>query len=239
MDNEREKIREEVREILSAKEESEVKIRMENALTEAKEAITSLTQTVSEKDTAVSELEGDIETRNSSITSLEEKIKELEIAMDSLTKEKENAVKQASTVEKELTEIKKEQLANLRLAKIIEAKLVRETEEVKEKTKAKVKEMSDEEFDTYVEDLNEVRSSFLEELKKQTEKDEAAEAKAAKERSLEEEGSCECDKDDCEKCKLRKEELELAALNIETDPSVDLVDKYKNAFKEAGFVKEE
>lgn len=212
----REKIRDEVKEILSAKEESEIKIRMENTLTEADETISSLTQTVTEREAAIVGFEGELETRDSSITSLEEKVKELEIAIESLTKEKEVVEEKASTFEADLAEIKKEQVANLRLAKIVEAKLIRETEEVKEKTKAKVKGMSDEEFGAYVEDLNEVRNSFLEELKKQED---------AKDEDLEP------DKD--------KTELELAALDIETAPPEDLVDKYKKAFKEAGFVNEE
>lgn len=237
----KDKIRIEVKEIvegfLSDKEESKIKARMEEALIEAKETISSLTQTVSEKDTAIAEFEGEMETRNSSITSLEGKVKELETAIESLTVEKENAVEQATTFETKLAEIKKEQLANLRLAKIIEAKLIRETEDVKEKTKAKVKEMSDEEFDTYVEDLSEVRNSFLEELKKQKDAEDAKEDPDKDEGS--EEDTCECAKEDCVKCNPVKEDAELAALNIETDPSEDLIDKYKNAFKEAGFINKE
>lgn len=238
MDKDREKIREEVKgmveSFLSDKEESKVRAKMEEALTEAKETILSLTQDVTDKEASISGFEGEIESKDSSITSLNEKITELETALESLTQEKQEALDKASGYESDLTEIRKEQIADLRLAKVIEAKLIRETDEVKEKTKAKVKEMSDEEFDTYVEDLNEVKSSFLEELKKLKDADE--------DDSNKDEGSeddCECGKDDCEKCKPVKEDSELAALDIETAPSEDLVDKFKNAFKEAGMLKEE
>ncbi len=141
------------------------------------------------------------------------------------SKEKEEVVEKASNFENELAEIKKEQIANLRLAKIVEAKLIRETEEVKEKTKAKVKEMSDDEFTVYIEDLSEVRNSFLEELEKQKNSEDDLDENLEKDESS--------DDDDPEP------DPELAALNIEIEPSEDLVDTYKSAFKEAGFVKEE
>ena len=236
MDN---KIREEVKlaleGILASKEESEIKTRMEEALTDAKETISSLNQDVADKEAAIAVFSGDIETKDASIVGLEEKVKELEIAIESLTKEKDGAEGKASTLETELAEIKKEQTADIRLAKIIEAKLIRETEEVKDKTKVKVKEMSDEDFNAYIEDLSEVRNSFLEELKKQEDAkdddDEDPEGDPNKE-------TCECKKDECEKCNPDKKN-ELAALNIESIASDDLKDTYKNAFKKAGLISEE
>ena len=90
----------------------------------------------------------------SELGSLQAKVEELQKALESANKEKEEAVS-------ELNKIREEALLSMRLARLREANLLRKEEEAQIKQTEKIRNMSDETFEEYFNELLEVKSQVL------------------------------------------------------------------------------
>ena len=141
--------------IFSEKEEINMRTKTEDALKKSAATIDDLTVSLEGKNSEVSELTSNTSTLNDEITGLKS---ELEAAK----KETEDASKKAEDVESLLNDMKKDQAAAKRFVVLKEAGVAR----VDEKEQVlRIKEMSDDDFVSYKDELIAVRSAILEELK--------------------------------------------------------------------------
>jgi len=209
-----------VAKIFSEKEESEKVAQTEEALREAADTIAELTTT--------------LETRNEELSSSEEKAKELEEQALTLENELEAARKEAEELKTKLEEteasletIKKDRLAETRIVELEKAGV--KAADVESQT-AKVREMSDEEFASYMSELVSIRESVLAELEKNKEEEAAEENSEKEENASEEENSGEetaSDKnDETPPANIDPGRSVSAALNFEHRPSKDMMAKY-------------
>lgn len=224
-----------VSEIFSQKEEAEKMARTEEALQTSAQTITDLTDSLE----AANQKE---ETLVSETASLTEKIEEL-------TTELEAAQEKASTMETKLAEsenmieeMKKDKAAELRMSELAKAGVALSN---KEAQTAKVREMADEAFASYKEELVAVREAVKAELKKSTETEEAEEepegtpaeteeeSETAEEEDAEEaleeesEEASEEDADDILPAEINRNQAVAGALNLEVMPSDDVLAKYR------------
>lgn len=211
--------------IFSEKEESEKVAQTEEALREAADTIAELTDT--------------LEKRNEELSSGEEKIKEIEeqnlmaeSELEAARKEAEDLKKKLEETEASLEEIKKDRLAEIRMTEISEAGI---TASDAESQSAKVRDMSDEEFTAYKQELVSIREAVVAELKKnednkateKTEEEIAAEEEAkAKAKAEEEAAAAAREAEDTPPANIDPNKAVSAALNLETRPSKDMVAKY-------------
>jgi len=154
-----------VDEIFKKKEEAEMKKETEAALNDAAATITELNASLEAKDT---EHKAEVESLQESIASLETQLNEvveakkaLEDEKASFDEEKERLTKRSEAAEEELDNMKKDQLAAERMADLKTAG-VASTD--KEAQRDKVREMTDEDFASYKEELVSVRSYVIKEL---------------------------------------------------------------------------
>jgi len=211
--------------IFSEKEESEKVAQTEEALREAADTIAELTDT--------------LEKRNEELSSSEEKIKEAEeqnltaeTELEAARKEAEDLKKKLEEVEASLESVKKDRLAETRMAEIAEAGI---TASDVESQSAKVREMSDEEFAAYTKELISIREAVVAELKKNKEdeahiktEEEIAAEEEAKAKAKEEAAKASANKGDenTPPAKIDASKAVSASLNLETHPSKDMMAKY-------------
>ena len=231
---EREELRTQVRAMVDGlfdeKEESEIRRKTEIALGKSAETISNLTSTLEEKVAEIAELETKASEGTESIQSLE---KELEATREELETSK------ALVTEKEqvLEDMSKAKVADERMVELESAGIARAEKEVQ---LAKVKEMSNEEFTSYKEELVDVRKAVEAELEKATkdsqakkagedaEKAKAEEEKLAKLKegeTTEGEGEEEAD-ETTTPAKITPGQAAMASLNMEFMPNEDLMAKY-------------
>lgn len=224
-----------VSEIFSQKEEAEQKARTEEALqksadviTELTDSLDALTETAKEHESEVAEL----------VARIDELTSELEAAKNEAT---ENANKLAES-EKTIDEMKKDKAAELRMSELTTAGVALSN---KEAQTAKVREMSDEDFASYKDELIAVREAVKAELAKNVEveteeaagtEEEAAseeETETAEEENEEEaseeetEEASEEDAEETQPAEIDKNKAVAGALNLEVFPSDDVLAKYR------------
>jgi hypothetical protein len=229
----REELRTQVRAMVDGlfdeKEESEIRRKTEIALEKSAETISNLTSTLEEKVAEIAEFETKVSEGIESVQSLE---KELEAAREELETSK------ALVIEKEqvLEDMSKAKVANERMVELESAGVARAE---KEAQLVKIKEMSDEEFASYKEELVDVRKAVEAELEKaakdsQTKKagedakkaeEEKAEALAKSKAAENTEGNEEAD-ETTTPAKITPGQAAMASLNMEFMPNEDLMAKY-------------
>jgi chromosome segregation ATPase len=231
-------IEEVVANIWSEKEEAEVRKRTEEALQKSADTITELTNSLEEKSNEVVEAE-------EKASEYEAKIQELETELEAARKELEEANTKLAETENRIEEMKKDKAAELRMSELEEAGVAHSD---KEKQTAKIREMSDEDFVAYKEELASLRKAVEAELEKTRKSQEEAEAKKAEEEANKaeeeakkaekegeeeaseegEEGEEEASEEDDETppAELNPSYAAYAAMNFETGPSKNS-DKYK------------
>lgn len=230
-----------VAEIFSQKEEAEQKARTEEALQKSAETITELTDALEAKN---SEAE---ETANK-IVELEEKLTNLNSELEAAKKQVEEANEKLAEAEKTIEDMKKDKAAELRMSELIEAGVGRSD---KDSQRAKVREMGDEEFAAYRDELIDLRKAVEAELAKTAEeaKEETVEETPAEETKAEEAAEGETEEEENEEAageedeesseEASEEEDEetppanvdpdkavAAAMNLEVRPSDDMMAKY-------------
>jgi chromosome segregation ATPase len=231
-----------VAEIFSQKEEAEQRAETEKALQKSADTVSELTDALEGKNAESTEMA-------SQITDLEGKIEELTSALEAAQKEAEETAEKLAESEKTIEEMKKDKAAELRMAELAEAGVALSD---KEAQTAKVREMEDEEFAGYKEELVSLRSAVEAELAKavekpeetaseeETQEEEVAEeetAEAEEEEVASEEESEESEEASEEEASEEEEETPpanidpdtavAAAMNMEVTPSDDMLAKYR------------
>ncbi len=226
-----------VAKIFSEKEEDEIRKQTEEALSESATAIEELTQELEAKNTQFDDL-------RSQLSDSEEKAEGFKTELEAAKEELEGTKEKLTEAENALEEMKKDKATELRMSELEKAGVVSD----KENQTVKVREMSDEDFESYKSELSTLREAILAELeknkqepesKKKTEaeekSEESEESEEAEEKSEEseeseeaeekEEGSEE-DSDDLEPAEIDPKHAISAALNFEVYPSDDMKDRY-------------
>jgi len=208
--------------IFSEKEESEKVAQTEEALREAADTIAELTET--------------LEKRNEELSSSEEKAKEIEeqnlafeTELEAARKDAEDLRKKVEETEASLEEIKKDRLAETRMAEITEAGIIASDTEAQS---GKVRDMSDEEFAAYTKELVSIREAVVAELEKNKEEKAAGddtkteEEIAAEEKAKADAEAAAAEEDETPPANVDKTKAVSAALNLEIRPSEGMVAKY-------------
>lgn len=240
----KEQIKALVDEMLNEKEEANVRKNIEDALEQATNTIDQLTTELEGKNTELSTIS---ETASEYESKVEELTTELEAAREELKSKDEEL---ASTNQK-LEDMLKDRAAELRMAELEDAGVVNSDREAQT---AKVREMSDEDFASYRDELVSIRKAVLAELEKAREKAEAdakaeEEAKKAEEKAKEDKAKETTAADEADKETASEEGTEtasedeeestapanitpgqaaMASLNMEYIPKADVVEKYRN-----------
>ena len=176
-----------VDEIFKKKEEAEMKKETEAALNSAAETITQLSESLEAKDEAhqseVASLQETITSLETQLSEIDDDKKALEDEKAIFDEEKDKLTKRAEAAEEELDNIKKDQLAASRM-EVLKSDGIASTNS--EAQQAKVREMSEEDFASYKDELVSVREFVVKELEghsdgnKDLEATKAAEAKKLK-----------------------------------------------------------
>ncbi len=224
-----------VAKIFSEKEEAEVRRQTEEALSTAAVTIDELTVALEASNTEVSEFQ-------QKLSDAEEATKNLEAELEAARIEIEEANTKAETAESALEEMKKDRATELRVKELEEAGVISD----KEAQSSKVRDMSDEEFTSYKEELVSIREAVIAELSKSKEDSEevVVEEEVAEEEPVEEEeveeGAVEEEVAEEEEAEEEEEtppvEIDpgqaiTAALNFEIFPSDDVKSKYQDMGK--------
>ena len=228
----RTQIRAMVDDLFNEKEESEIRKKTETALEKSATTISDLTSSLEDKVTEMAELETKVSESEESIQSLN---KELEAAREELE------TSQTSLKEKEqaLDDMNKAKIADERMSELESAGVARAE---KESQIEKIKEMSDEDFTSYKEELVYVRKAVEAELEKATKDLQAKEEEAKKEKDTKKDEEAKADtkkdeeakelesekgkKSDTESANITPGQAAMASLNMEYTPDTNLMSKY-------------
>jgi septal ring factor EnvC (AmiA/AmiB activator) len=160
-----------VADLFDEKEEAEIRKRTEAELEKAASAISNLTTALEEKNTEAAEME-------EKLTASDTRVKELETELEAAKKELEEASTKLGEKEKILEDMKKDRAAEIRMAELEDAGVARTD---RESQMNKVREMSDEDFASYKDELVSIREAVVSELEKAREEKAKADAKDAAE----------------------------------------------------------
>ena len=244
-----------VDEIFKKKEDADMRKETELALTKSAETITQLNESLEAKDeehaTEINTLKDQISALESKVAELEESATSLEEEKASFDIEKEELTKRAESAEEELENIRKDQLAQARMSDLTDSGVASTNEEAQI---TKVRDMSEEDFAAYKEELVSVRESILTQLQSSEEEaaaeetteevveetaeeevaEEGAEEEVVEEETAEEDAETETEEEEVaseEEAASAQEAIDramvaTAALNMEVTPSEDMRSKY-------------
>jgi chromosome segregation ATPase len=160
--------------IFSEQEEAEIRKQTEEALGKSATTIEELTTALEAKNSEFEELEA-------KLSESEDKAKDLTTELEAAQEKIEKATKKSDEAEGALEEIKKDRATELRMKELEEAGVVSD----EETQSSKVREMSDEDFTSYRDELVSIREAVIAELSKAAE-GETKEEKAAREKQEQE-----------------------------------------------------
>lgn len=140
--------------IFSEKEESDIRKKTEFELQKAADTIDDLTSVLEDK-------KGEFSAVEAQLTESNDKISSLETELEAARKETEDINEKLSETETALEEMKKDQVVNMRMAELEDAKV---NHSDKEAQAIKVRDMADEDFVAYKDELVAVRQSVIAEL---------------------------------------------------------------------------
>jgi chromosome segregation ATPase len=213
-----------VAEIFSQKEEADKKVRTEEALQKAAATISELTEALEKKNTQEAEMA-------SKVAGLESTVSDLNSKLEAAQKEIADSNSKLAESEKNITEMKKDRATELRMKDLVESGIALANVEAQT---VKVREMTDEEFAAYKEELVSLRKAVEEELSKAAK---AAEEQAAKEQEEKEKAAAAAKEEEEKKAaesanavtpppEVKKEDAAKAALNLEITKKDDILTKY-------------
>lgn len=222
-----------VSEIFSQKEEAEQRAETEKALQKSADIVASLTEALEGKIAEAEELASQME-------GLQSKVDELTSALEAAQNDAEEKAEKLAESEKTIEEMKKDKAAELRMAELAEAGVGLSN---KDAQMAKVREMEDEEFASYKEELVSLRSAVMAELAKaeepeeevaseeETQEEEQAEVNETEEEETASEESEENEEEASEEEEILPANVDpghaiAAAMNMEVMPSDNLLAKY-------------
>lgn len=220
-----------VDDIFRSKEESEMKQETEKALQTSADMVNELSSSLEAKDAELNDKEAEISTLGETISDLERKITELTDEKTDLEKEKEtfetekaDIVKRAEKAENKISEMEKDQLTVARLIELKETGIAATNEKAVEDQTSKIREMSDEEFSSYKNELVAIREAIVAELKSKKE--------TSKEGNEEEGSEEDDDAASNETAAIDPMKATFAALNMELVPGKDVLAKYRDLGKQ-------
>jgi chromosome segregation ATPase len=152
-------IKEIAREVLNEQEEVDRNAKMEELLEKATGTIQDLTETITGKEEELASLTEQKEGLQSKVDELQTKVAELEEKLSSTQKEKEEVELKATAAESALADIEAAKKLDSRMAELEEAKVAKAGDK-REAQMSRVKEMSDDEFTSYKEELVELRAAL-------------------------------------------------------------------------------
>ncbi len=222
-----------VSKIFSQKEEAEQRAETEKALQKSADTITQLTEALEGKN-------ADAEGVATQITELESKIEGLTSELEAAKNEVKESVDKLAESENAIEEMRKDKAAELRMAELVKAGVALSD---KDAQTAKVRDMEDEEFGSYKEELVSLRSAVETELAKvdpegeaaseeETQEEVSAEESAEEEEVAEEEDSEENEEEASEEdeetlpANVDPDTAVAAAMNMEVKPSDSVLAKY-------------
>ena len=168
-----------VESLFNEKEEAEIRRRTEEELKKASSSISDLVAALENKNSEVSEYE-------EKLSANDVRIKELSSELEAAKKELETANTNLAETVKILDDMKKDRAAEQRMAELEGAGVIRSD---RDSQTAKVREMTDEDFASYKDELVSIRQAVVAELEKartDAETDAKAEEEAAKKAAEEE-----------------------------------------------------
>jgi DNA repair exonuclease SbcCD ATPase subunit len=166
-----------VKNLFNEKEEAKIRELTEAELQKAAASISELTTALEEKNTEMAEME-------EKATEADATIQELTSKLEAAEKELETANTKLGETEQALEDMKKDRAAELRMAELEDAGVARSD---KDSQTAKVREMTDEDFASYKDELVSIREAVVAELAaSKAEADAKAEEEAAKKAADEE-----------------------------------------------------
>lgn len=208
-----------VAEIFSQKEEADKKVRTEEALQKAASTIDELTTALETKNAQDEEVAA-------KIAGFEGKIKDLETQLEAAKKEIETSNTKLAESEKAVEEMKKDRAAEVRMADLASVGVALSD---KSAQTVKVREMTDEEFASYKEELVSLRKSVEAELAKNAETEEKEEKEEVAEEEKEEKEEVAEEKKEEEVTpppQVDSKKAASAALNLEVKNNDDILSKY-------------
>lgn len=137
---------------------------VKEALEQAESTITSLKERVVEAETRATDDAAKIESLETAKTEMESEVAAKKDEIEKLTEENKNLTERAENAEKVINDLEKDKLQSERMAELAAAKVER-TGDAREKQAASVREMTDEEFAAYKEEMVTLRSEIEASLK--------------------------------------------------------------------------
>jgi len=228
-----------VEKLLKAKEDTEMRKEIEEALSKSTSRINELTEeaqskdaTIEELNTKISDLQQELSAANEEKEGIISEKTQLEEAKTSLESEKEDLSTKLEEATNELTEMKKASLMATRMEELEKAGVASKSDKGKETQAAKISDMSDEEFASYKEELVSVREDILAELKaKESSSDDEGEDKTEEKATVEEDKDLEKEIASSKSTAVNPTYAASAALNLEVVPSKDVMEKYSKLGK--------
>jgi len=220
-----------VDDIFKKKEESEMIKATEKALQRSTDTINELTESLEAKDQELNDRESEILGLNENTQTLEARITELEEEKSTFDEgkaafetEKADIIKRAEEAESKIAEMEKDKLTEIRLNELKEAGVA--ATKIEDQT-SKVREMSDEDFSSYKEELVAIREAIIAELKASEENTDTGDTDTGDVDT--EDTDTEEDEEDAADSDLTENAMHsiAAALNMEVMPNKDMMTKYK------------
>ena len=220
--------------IFSQREEAEQRAETEKALQKSADTITQLTEALEGKNDADQEIA-------TQINDLETKVTELTSELEAAKEEVKESAGKLTESENTIDEMRKDKATELRMEELVKAGVALSD---KDAQTAKIREMEDEEFGSYKEELVSLRSAVEAELAKvapeeeaseeETQEEEASEEEAseeeneeaANEEENEEEASEENEEEETPLAEIDPDTAVAAAMNMEVMPSDNVIAKY-------------
>lgn len=158
-------IREAVREALAEKEEANRLAAVEDLLRDAEVTINDLNQTINDKNEEVASISEEKESLLAKVDELQEKLTEYVSKLEESDKTLKELEDRAEAAEKEVATIAAEQRLAVRMEQLKEAKVSFTDEASFEGQKNRVRDLSDEEFASYLEERVSLRKQLENEIK--------------------------------------------------------------------------
>ena len=209
-----------VAEIFSQKEEAEQRAETEKALQKSADTITELTEALEGKNVSDEEVA-------TQMNDLKNKVTELTSELEAAQNEVEESASKLAESESKIEEMRKDKAAELRMDELVKAGVALSD---KDAQTAKIREMEDEEFGSYKEELVSLRSAVEAELAKvapeetaseeETQEEDTTTEETAEENEENEEQATEEEGEEASEENAEEETEETPPVNVDPDTAV-------------------
>lgn len=229
----KEQIKALVDDLLNEKEEANIRKNIEAALGQATNTVDNLTAELATKN-------AELISASEAATDLESKIAEITTKLEAATVALTTKDEELTSVKKEIEEMKKDRATEIRMVALKDAGVANANNETQS---AKVREMSDEEFASYKDELISIRAAVVAELEKAKAAEAEAIAKAEEEAKLAAEAAAKVaaasnkdnndgkSEDGTPPANVNPGQAAMASLNMEFIPSADITKKFQELGK--------